>query len=219
MAKVDEKDHDYLFKLLIIGNSAVGKSALLMRFAGGTYEDNYITTIGIDFKVRTIEVDEKRIKMQIWDTAGQERFRTIGTAYYRNTHGVIVVYDVTSRESFLNVEQWLKEIKQNCDRPPTVVLVGNKDDNAILKKVHSEEATEFAAKIGVPLFETSAKENINVDEMFYEVAKMMVNTRLTKTLARNNAKETSKESKSIKPMTRKISKSKKDKGGKQKCLI
>ena len=97
--------------------------------------------------------------------------------------------------------------------------MGNKDDNAILKKVHSEEAIEFAAKIGVPLFETSAKENINVDEMFYEVAKMMVNTRLTKTLARNTAKETSKESKSIKPMTRKISKSKKDKGGKQKCLI
>ena len=110
MARVDEKDHDYLFKLLIIGNSAVGKSALLMRYAGGTYEDNYITTIGIDFKVRTIEVEEKRVKMQIWDTAGQERFRTIGTAYYRNTHGVIVVYDVTSRESFLNVEQWLQEI-------------------------------------------------------------------------------------------------------------
>ena len=216
MANVEEKDHDYLFKLLIIGNSAVGKSALLMRFAGGTYEDNYITTIGIDFKVRTIEVNEQRVKMQIWDTAGQERFRTIGTAYYRNTHGVIVVYDVTSRESFVNVEQWLKEIKQNCDRPPTVVLVGNKDDNAILKKVHTEEAADFAAKIGIPLYETSAKENINVDEMFYEVAKMMVDTRLTKTIARNKAKEMNNEAKSVKPMGRKVSRAKKDK---QKCLI
>ena len=156
------------------------------------------------------------MKLAIWDTAGQERFRTIGTAYYRNTHGVIVVYDVTSRESFINVEQWLKEIKQNCDRPPTVVLVGNKDDNAILKKVQTEEASDFAAKIGIRLFETSAKENINVDEMFYEVAKMMVDTRLTKTLARNQAKEKNNEAKSIKPTSRKMSRSKKDK---QKCLI
>ena len=218
MARVDEKDHDYLFKLLIIGNSAVGKSALLMRFAGGTYEDNYITTIGIDFKVRTIEVEDKRVKMQIWDTAGQERFRTIGTAYYRNTHGVIVVYDVTSRESFLNVEQWLQEIKQNCDRPPIVVLVGNKDDNAILKKVPTEESTEFAAKIGVPLFETSAMENINVEEMFHEVAKMMVDTRLTKILAKNEEKKSSSDSKSIKP-NRKVSRSKKDARKKEKCLI
>ena len=126
MAGLGEKDHDHLFKLLIVGNSAVGKSALLLRYAEDTYDENYVTTIGIDFKVRTIEVQGKRVKMQIWDTAGQERFRTIGTAYYRNTHGVILVYDVTSRESFLTVERWLQEIRQNCEGTPKIVLVGNK---------------------------------------------------------------------------------------------
>ena len=114
MATNNNKDYDHMFKVLVVGNSAVGKSALLQRFAEGNFDDSYVSTIGIDFKVRTINIDDQRIKLQIWDTAGQERFRTIGTAYYRNTHGVIVVYDVTSKESFLNIERWLHEINQNC---------------------------------------------------------------------------------------------------------
>ena len=185
MALASDKDHDHQFKLLIVGNSSVGKSAILLRFADDKYDESYVSTIGIDFKVRSIDIDGKRVKMQIWDTAGQEKFRTIGTAYYRNTHGVILVYDVTSKESFLSIERWLQEIKKNCANTIyKIVLVGNKDDNPNLKKISTEEASEFAMEMGIPLFETSAKENINVEELFYAIDKMMLDTKNTKSLAR-----------------------------------
>ncbi|PSN43471.1 Ras-related protein Rab-35 [Blattella germanica] len=109
------REYDHLFKLLIIGDSGVGKSSLLLRFADNTFSGSYITTIGVDFKIRTVEIEGERVKLQIWDTAGQERFRTITSTYYRGTHGVIVVYDVTSGDSFANVKRWLHEIEQNCD--------------------------------------------------------------------------------------------------------
>ncbi|CAM0958698.1 unnamed protein product [Alopecurus aequalis] len=103
-------EYDYLFKLLLIGDSSVGKSCLLLRFADDAYVDTYISTIGVDFKIRTVELDGKSVKLQIWDTAGQERFRTITSSYYRGAHGIIIVYDVTDMESFNNVKQWLSEI-------------------------------------------------------------------------------------------------------------
>uniref|UniRef100_A0A8D3BL79 Si:dkey-16l2.16 n=1 Tax=Scophthalmus maximus TaxID=52904 RepID=A0A8D3BL79_SCOMX len=109
------KDYNHLFKLLIIGDSNVGKSSLLLRFADNSFSGSYITTIGVDFKIRTVDMEGERVKLQIWDTAGQERFRTITSTYYRNTHGVIIVYDVTNPESFVNVKRWLNEISQNCD--------------------------------------------------------------------------------------------------------
>ena len=111
-------EYDYLFKLLLIGDSGVGKSCLLLRFADDTYTESYISTIGVDFKIRTIQLDGKTIKLQIWDTAGQERFRTITSSYYRGAHGIIVVYDTTEMESFNNVKQWLHEI----DRYATCLL-------------------------------------------------------------------------------------------------
>ena len=103
------RDYDHLFKLLIIGDSGVGKSSLLVRFADNTFSGNYITTIGVDFKIRTIEINGERVKLQIWDTAGQERFRTITSTYYRGTHGVIVVYDVCSGDSFANVKRYVNK--------------------------------------------------------------------------------------------------------------
>ncbi|KTG06701.1 hypothetical protein cypCar_00010323, partial [Cyprinus carpio] len=106
----------------------VGKSSLLLRFADNTFSGSYITTIGVDFKIRTVEINGEKVKLQIWDTAGQERFRTITSTYYRGTHGVIVVYDVSSAESFVNVKRWLHEINQNCD-DVCRILVGNKNDD------------------------------------------------------------------------------------------
>jgi Ras-related protein Rab-35 len=101
------------FQVTII--AGVGKSSLLLRFADNTFSGSYITTIGVDFKIKTVSLDGQKVKLQIWDTAGQERFRTITSTYYRGTHGVIVVYDVTNGESFANVKRWLHEIEQNCD--------------------------------------------------------------------------------------------------------
>ena len=126
---------DYLFKLLLIGDSGVGKSCLLLRFADDTYTESYISTIGVDFKIRTIELDKKTIKLQIWDTAGQERFRTITSSYYRGAHGIIVVYDCTDQDSFNNVKQWLEEIDRYACDNVNKLLVGNKCDLTAKKVV------------------------------------------------------------------------------------
>ncbi|GAB6030117.1 Ras-protein Rab-35 [Chamberlinius hualienensis] len=170
------REYDHLFKLLIIGDSGVGKSSLLLRFADNTFSGNYITTIGVDFKIRTLEVDGEKVKLQIWDTAGQERFRTITSTYYRGTHGVIVVYDVTSGDSFANVKRWLHEIDQNCD-VVNRILVGNKNDSPDRKVVLTEDAQRFADQMGIQLFETSAKDNLNVEEMFNAITRLVLKSK------------------------------------------
>eukprot|EP01099_Mayorella_cantabrigiensis_P000865 TRINITY_DN1367_c0_g1_i3.p1 TRINITY_DN1367_c0_g1~~TRINITY_DN1367_c0_g1_i3.p1 ORF type:complete len:210 (-),score=45.88 TRINITY_DN1367_c0_g1_i3:386-958(-) len=127
--------YDYLIKLLLIGDSGVGKSCLLLRFSDDSFTPSFITTIGIDFKIRTIELDGKRIKLQIWDTAGQERFRTITTAYYRGAMGILLVYDVTDEKSFQNIRNWIRNIEQHATESVNKMLIGNKCD-MIDKKVH-----------------------------------------------------------------------------------
>ncbi|KAF0890235.1 hypothetical protein E2562_023234 [Oryza meyeriana var. granulata] len=152
---------DYLFKLLLIGDSSVGKSCFLLRFADDSYVDSYISTIGVDFKIRTIEMDGKTIKLQIWDTAGQERFRTITSSYYRGAHGIIIVYDITDMESFNNVKEWMSEIDKYANDSVCKLLVGNKCDLAESRAVETAVAQAYAAEIGIPFLETSAKDSIN----------------------------------------------------------
>mmetsp|Transcript_25919 Transcript_25919/g.58492 ORF Transcript_25919/g.58492 Transcript_25919/m.58492 type:complete len:202 (-) Transcript_25919:178-783(-) len=163
-------EYDYLFKLLLIGDSGVGKSCLLLRFADDTYTESYISTIGVDFKIRTLELDGKTIKLQIWDTAGQERFRTITSSYYRGAHGIIVVYDVTDQESFNNVKQWMNEIDRYANDKVNKMLVGNKCDLTAKKVVDYNTAKEFADQLGIPFLETSAKDSTNVEQAFITMA-------------------------------------------------
>ncbi|KAF7016646.1 hypothetical protein CFC21_030201 [Triticum aestivum] len=166
-------EFDYLFKLLLIGDSSVGKSCFLLRFSDDSYVDSYISTIGVDFKIRTLEMDGKTIKLQIyllhlqqWDTAGQERFRTITSSYYRGAHGIIIVYDITDMESFNNVKQWLSEIDKYANDSVRKLLVGNKCDLAESRVVDTAVAQAYADEMGIPFLETSAKESINVEEAF-----------------------------------------------------
>lgn len=142
----------------------------MLRFADDTYTESYISTIGVDFKIRTIELDGKTVKLQIWDTAGQERFRTITSSYYRGAHGIIIVYDVTDRQSFQNVEHWLKEIDKYATGNVNKLLVGNKSDLQSKKVVTYDEAKEFADKHGIKFLETSAKNSHNVEQAFQTMA-------------------------------------------------
>uniref|UniRef100_A0A182Y4C2 Ras-related protein Rab n=1 Tax=Anopheles stephensi TaxID=30069 RepID=A0A182Y4C2_ANOST len=173
---------------------------MLIRFSDNTFSGSYITTIGVDFKIRTVVINGERVKLQIWDTAGQERFRTITNTYYRGTHGVIVVYDVTNGESFGNVKRWLQEIESNCDIV-NKVLVGNKNDDPTRKVVTTEDAERFANQMEIKLFETSAKDNINVEEMFLAITEQVL--RHKKQTQKQQQSETSNDTVQLKKGTHK----------------
>jgi len=164
-------NYDFLIKLLLIGDSGVGKSCLLLRFSDDSFTTSFITTIGIDFKIRTLELDGKRIKLQIWDTAGQERFRTITTAYYRGAMGILLVYDVTDESSFNNIRLWIKNIEQNASDNVNKLLIGNKCDMSDKKVVDTGRGQKLADEYRIKFFETSAKNNINVEQAFYSIAR------------------------------------------------
>ena len=125
---MNQKEYDYVFKILLVGNSAVGKSSLLMRFADDIFSDNFLPTIGVDFKIRTIQTGDSIVKLQMWDTAGQEKFKTITAAYYRGAQGVILTYDITDRKSFIDLQNWLSEIGKYARENVVKILVGNKKD-------------------------------------------------------------------------------------------
>jgi len=170
MASADDTEYDYLFKLLLIGDSGVGKSSLLLRFSDDTWTEKYISTIGVDFKIKTIHIDGKLVKLQIWDTAGQERFRTITSSYYRGAHGIIIVYDVTDQISFTNIKNWFGEIERYAGNTVQKLLVGNKID--IPKRaVETSTGEEFAKNLGMTFLETSAKNKTNVEQAFITMSK------------------------------------------------
>eukprot|EP00397_Hematodinium_sp_SG-2012_P063826 GEMP01088947.1.p1 GENE.GEMP01088947.1~~GEMP01088947.1.p1 ORF type:complete len:206 (+),score=56.61 GEMP01088947.1:192-809(+) len=173
----DSSDYNHLIKLLLIGDSAVGKSSLLMRFCDDKFEQNFMITIGVDFKMKTVTREHKKLRLQIWDTAGQERFRTITPAYYRSAMGVILTYDLTDESSFHNVQFWMDNLEQHGEANAQCVLVGNKADLEDKRQVSREQAEEFAQKHGMVLFETSAKTNTEVDTAFNHIADLVFEKR------------------------------------------
>jgi len=190
-------EYDLLFKLLLIGDSGVGKSCLLLRFADDMYTESFISTIGVDFKIRTIQLEGKTIKLQIWDTAGQERFRTITSSYYRGAHGIIIVYDVTEMETFNNVKQWLHEIDRYASEGVNKLLVGNKADLVTKKQVETATAKELADSYGFPFLETSAKSATNVETAFMTMASEIKNRVATTPAARLGGQATLNVGKSV----------------------
>ena len=177
-------EYDHLFKILIIGDFGVGKSSTLLRFADGVYEDSFFSTIGVDFKIRKIEINGKAIKLQIWDTAGQERFQTLTSSYYRGSHGMIVMYDITDETSFSNVMGWLKEIDQYACENVNKIIVGNKKDRQGKRAVDYDTVKEFCDSLEIPHIESSAKADENIDVIFTTIAKSIMD-RLGSSLINN----------------------------------
>eukprot|EP01104_Vermistella_antarctica_P001120 TRINITY_DN11176_c0_g1_i1.p1 TRINITY_DN11176_c0_g1~~TRINITY_DN11176_c0_g1_i1.p1 ORF type:complete len:926 (+),score=283.45 TRINITY_DN11176_c0_g1_i1:209-2986(+) len=176
-------EYDYLFKLLLIGDSGVGKSCLILRFADDTYfSETYISTIGVDFKIRTIEVDGKVVKLQVWDTTGQERFRTITSSYYRGAHGIILVYSIDDRVTFNNVKRWQQEISRYAHENVNLILLGNKCEDNAHRQVTFDEGKEYADTHNIPFMEVSAKNNVNVEAAFLHLARS-VKARVAGTMA------------------------------------
>jgi len=159
-------DPDYLFKIMLIGNSGTGKTSLLFRFCDDTYSDTYISTIGVDFKIKTLEIDNKIIKLQIWDTAGQERFKTIISSYYRGAHGIIIFFDLSDKKSFDDVESWMIERNKYCNRNICTLLVGTKSDIKNNDDFNINVINELCNKYDTSYIETSSKLNININNVF-----------------------------------------------------
>ena len=169
-----EEEYDFIFKVLLLGNSDVGKSSLLLRYVDSVWNDAFVPTIGVDFKVKTLTINEKKVKMQIWDTAGQERFRTVVATYFRGAHGILLLYDVTNKDSFKNLESWLIEIEKNAKEKVLKILIGNKCDLTDDREISTEEGKAFALRNGMEFMETSAKMNTNVTEAFETLGKLMI---------------------------------------------
>lgn len=169
---VNDENFDYLFKIVLIGDCGTGKTCLVERFRSGTFIERHGSTIGVDFSMKTVLIDNKRVKLQIWDTAGQERFRTITQSYYRSANGVIVVYDITKRSTFLSLQHWIEEVRKYSSSHILLILVGNKYDLANSREVEKEEVEALCRYLPevLEVVETSAKENTNIDSVFFYLA-------------------------------------------------
>lgn len=163
------------YKILLLGDSSVGKSCILMRYTDNTFQEVFLSTIGIDFKFKDVELDNgKKVKIQIWDTAGQDRFHSMTRTYFKGAQGIILVYDVTNRKTFENIKKWVSQIKEEVSDKVSIVLVGNKIDIVEGRRVNIEEGEKMAKECGISYFETSAKLGQNIDSTFKELVKMTV---------------------------------------------
>jgi len=169
MATDDQADSDFLFKIVLTGDSGVGKSNLLTRFTRNDFAQDTKPTIGVEFATRTVSIDKKTVKAQVWDTAGQEKFRAITTAYYRGAVGALLVYDITRMVTFEHVERWSQELLNHADKNVVVMLVGNKSDLRQMRAVPTEQAKQFATANKMLFMETSALENNNVEAAYMQL--------------------------------------------------
>ena len=158
---------EFVFKILLLGDSEVGKSCFLMRYSDNVFVENYITTIGLDYKLKSVKLDSgKTIKVQLWDTAGQDKYRTIAKNYFKGSHGILLLYDVTKQSSFQNIRDWIQDIREEDSQKAIIFLIGNKIDLVDKRKISKEKGIELAEEYKLPFFEASAKSGENVDEVF-----------------------------------------------------
>ena len=179
---------EFLYKILLLGDTQVGKSSFLMRYIDNTFQESYLSTVGLDFKVKNVQLDDgKTYRVQIWDTAGQDRFHAITRNYFKNAHGIILIYDVTLIESFQNVKNWIKQVKEEVTDKVSIILVGNKIDMENQRVVSKEEGEKMAASYGLKFFECSAKTGENVEEIFKDIV-----TKTVENFSKVDVKESTK---------------------------
>ena len=170
------QEYEYIFKIILIGSSGVGKSSLIQRYTQKTFEDVYDCTIGVDFFTKTIDVNGKTVKLQIWDTAGTEKYRSITSSYYRGSHCALIVFDLTSKDSFESLPTWIENYYKNCNQEfdKNVIMIGNKIDLSEKRDVTQEKINDFIKLNNLVYFETSAKTGENVDESFQYIAQKLM---------------------------------------------
>ena len=170
---------EFLFKILLLGDSGVGKSSIILRYIENNFSQNLMNSIGVDFKLKNIEVKGKKVKLQVWDTAGQERFRTITTSYYKGAQAIIVVFDITDRDSFEHVKNWMADVDKFAKEGVLRILAGNKCDLEHQRKVSKDEGKELASRYGIDYIETSAKETTNIEELFFNTTETFLNKQIS----------------------------------------
>lgn len=168
------KQYDVLFRLLMLGDSGVGKTCMLRRFTESEFDPSHISTIGIDFKMKTLEIDGVKVRVQIWDTAGQERYQTITKQYYRRAQGIIFVYDITNRSSFQHLAKWISDVDEYAPDMVQRILIGNKSDEESGRQVSKDQGSKLAETYGMDFFETSASTSSNINEAFAQVTELVL---------------------------------------------
>ncbi|XP_028809507.1 ras-related protein Rab-15 [Denticeps clupeoides] len=168
------KQYDVLFRLLLLGDSGVGKTCLLCRFTDNEFHPSHISTIGVDFKMKTLMIDGIKVRIQIWDTAGQERYQTITKQYYRRAQGIFLVYDITSERSFQHIMKWASDVEEYAPEKVQKILVGNKSDEEQKRQVATEQGNKLAKAYGMDFYETSAFTNHNIKESFTRLAELVL---------------------------------------------
>ena len=170
----DNNSSDSVYKVLLLGDSTVGKTCFLMRYTDNTFQEIHMSTIGLDYRLKTMTLNSgKQVKVQIWDTAGQDRFRAITKNYYKGAHGIILIYDVTNQITFDNVTNWITQIKEEASDKVTIFLVGNKIDDEKNRKVNTEEGEKLAQDFKLKFYETSAKIGTNVEATFKSLVQII----------------------------------------------